>query len=61
MKELGRRLAALESRQPLPHRRVMIVAGDAPAPDDDPDVFVIRIVGMQPVWKDGRLVAPGEP
>lgn len=42
MREIGRRLVALESRRPAKSQRVVIVGANQNAPDDAE--FVIRIV-----------------
>lgn len=42
MRDIARRLAALESRRPPKPRRIVIVGSDQSAPDDAD--FVIRIV-----------------
>jgi len=49
MRDLGRRLAALETR-PGHHgfRRVVIVGPNDPSPQDSDDVHIIRIVGVKP-------------
>jgi len=49
MRDLARRLAALETR-PGNHgfRRVVIVGPNNPSPQDGDDVHIIRIIGVKP-------------
>ena len=61
MRDLSRRLAALETR-PGNHgfRRVVIVSGDDPSPPDSEDIHIIRIVAADfPRMELGASLLPG--